>query len=180
MKLLEDGANLTVRTRYIRMCIAQALIRLMANEPLEKITITNLVKEANVSRMTFYKYFSSKLDVLTNYVYELMNLYMEDSESRTEIGRFRELKHIHHCIDFFKTYHVEMKTLIDSNMFGVIINVVNDYMDTYILPFCDYSSYELYCYAGGLCNTYMKWIETGMKETTYEIAEMIHKRLGRK
>ena len=180
MRQTECGVNLTVRNRHIRMCIAKALIQLMEKESLEHITITALVKVANVSRMTFYKYYTCKMEVLTDYVYEIMNVYMEETKERTDIGRFRELKHICHCFEFFKSYHLEIGILVKSNMYSVIINVLNDYMDTYILPICDYSRYELYYYAGALCNTYIKWIEADMKETPEEIATMVYKHLGRK
>ena len=60
-------------------------------------------------------------------------------------------------------------------MYSVIINAVNNYMDTYVLPISHYSRYELYYYAGALCNTYIKWVESGMIEAPEEIARMVYK-----
>lgn len=60
-------------------------------------------------------------------------------------------------------------------MYSVIINAVNDYMDTYVLPASRYSRYELYYYAGALCNIYIKWLESGMLEAPEEIAKMVYK-----
>ena len=78
MRKTETGVNFTVRNQPIRICIAQALINLLAKKPLEDITITELVKAAHVSRMTFYKYYASKQDVLSDYMYEMMNQYMQE------------------------------------------------------------------------------------------------------
>ena len=58
-------------------------------------------------------------------------------------------------------------------MHAVIMNALNSYMDTYVLPTSKFSRYELYYYAGALCNTYLKWIESGMHETPDEIATMV-------
>lgn len=179
MRQSESGTNLTARNQYIRMCIAKTLIQLMETKPLDEITITALVKEANVSRMTFYKYYTSKQEVLQDYMYEIMNDYMEETKQRTDIGVFRELKHIYHCFEFFKKHSEAIMILTKANMYSVIINALNDYMDTYVLPSFPYSRYELYYYAGALCNTYIKWIESGMKETPEEIAGMVYRHLGK-
>ena len=172
------GVNFTARNQHIRMCIANALIQLMETKSLEQITITALVKVANVSRMTFYKYYTSKQEVLEDYMYELMNAYMEETKQRHDIGVFRELKHICHCFEFFKQHSESIKILTGANMYSVIINAVNDYMDTYVLPVFPYSRYELYYYAGALCNTYIKWIEKGMVESPDEIAALLYRNLG--
>lgn len=179
MRRSEGGTNLTARNQYIRMCIARTLIQLMEYKPLDEITITALVKEANVSRMTFYKYYKSKQEVLEDYMYEIMNAYMEEVKKRTDIGAFHELKHICHCFKFFEQYSPFIKILTKANMYSVIINALNDYMDIYVLPNFPYSRYELYYYAGALCNTYIKWIELGMKETPEEIAALVYRHLGK-
>lgn len=177
MRQSEGGTNLTARNQYIRMCIARTVISLMRTQALEDITITALVKEANVSRMTFYKYYGSKQEVLADYMYEIMNAYMEDTKKRADIGVFHELKHICHCFEFFKQYSEQIKILANANMYSVIINALNNYMDTYILPIFPYSRYELYYYAGALCNTFIKWIESGMEETPEEIATLVYRHL---
>ena len=180
MRKSEGGTNLTTRNQYVRLCIAESLLRLMEEKPFEKITITEIVKRASVSRMTFYKYYSAKLEVLSDYMYEIVNDYMEESRRRTDIGNFRDYKHICHCFTFFKQYSSFILILIHANMHAVIMNALNDYMDTYVLPTSEFSRYELYYYAGALCNTYLKWIESGMNESPDEIAMMVKLAVGTK
>ena len=165
---------MTERNLFVRMYIANTLLTLMGNKPLEEITITELVKQANVSRMTFYKYYKSKMEVLTDYMYEMVNAYMEDAKKNKDIGDLHEYKHICHCFRFFQQYGPAIMTLVSANMYSVIINALNDYMDTYILPISMHTKYELYYYAGALCNTYIKWMEAGAKETPEEIARMVY------
>ncbi|HAB62159.1 MAG TPA: TetR/AcrR family transcriptional regulator, partial [Lachnospiraceae bacterium] len=57
MRVSEGGANLTNRNQHVRLCIARSLLKLMEDKSFEKITITEIVNNANVSRMTFYKYY---------------------------------------------------------------------------------------------------------------------------
>ncbi|MBE6024537.1 MAG: TetR/AcrR family transcriptional regulator [Cellulosilyticum sp.] len=174
-----NGIPFTERNQYARMCIAKALISILEHKSMEDITITSLVKVANVSRMTFYKYYASKQEVLADYMYEIVHAYMEDAARRGDIGKFREQKHICHCFTFFKQYSHTIMTLVKANMYSVIINAINDYMDYYVLSSKDYSKYELYYYAGALCNTYIKWIEGGMAETAEEISTVVYKHINR-
>ena len=62
------------------MCIAQAVIELMKNDPIEKITVSAVVKRAGVSRMTFYNYYHTLVDALTDYLEELVAEYLVESE----------------------------------------------------------------------------------------------------
>lgn len=173
MRVSKGGTNLTTRNQHIRLCIARSLLKLMEEKTFEKITITEIVNNANVSRMTFYKYYNSKQEVLSDYMYEIVNSYMEETKKRSDIGNFRDYKHICHCFEFFRQYSPFILTLIHANMHAVIINALNDYMDIYVLPTSHYGRYELYYYSGALCNIYMKWIESGLQETPEEIATMV-------
>ena len=61
------GSNFTKRNRFTRQCIGEAMIALMQDKNYEEITISDIVKKAGVSRMTFYHYFQSKTDALNNF-----------------------------------------------------------------------------------------------------------------
>lgn len=49
-----------VRTLRSRQLLSDALIELMKSKPLEKITVNDIVKKANVARTTFYAQFKDK------------------------------------------------------------------------------------------------------------------------
>lgn len=52
------------RTRYTRRVIKEAMLALMAKKPFPKITVTELCKEADINRGTFYIHFYDTEDVL--------------------------------------------------------------------------------------------------------------------
>lgn len=49
---------------YSRHYITEALFRLMEDTPYNEITVSDVARKAGVGRATFYRYFSSKEDVL--------------------------------------------------------------------------------------------------------------------
>lgn len=55
----------TETTEYLKECIADALLRLMETQPVDKIKIQDITDLAGVGRMTYFRYFSSKGEVLS-------------------------------------------------------------------------------------------------------------------
>ena len=51
--------------------ITEAMIQLLEDHPLEDIAITDLVKRAGVGRVSFYRNYTSKEDVLVRYLHDL-------------------------------------------------------------------------------------------------------------
>ena len=60
-------------------------------------------------------------------------------------------------------------------MYRIIIETVNKYMDTCVVPVSQYTQYELYYYAGALTDVFLKWLESGIVEAPEKIAEMVYK-----
>lgn len=52
--------------KLTRECLTTALMQLMKEKPLEKISITELVTRAGVSRTAFYRNYSTKEDILVD------------------------------------------------------------------------------------------------------------------
>lgn len=57
--------------QIVRESLTQALLLLMQSQPFAQINITQIVEKAGVSRVSFYRNFQSKDDVLLSYLNEL-------------------------------------------------------------------------------------------------------------
>ena len=88
------------------MCIAQAVIELMKNDPIEKITVSAVVKRAGVSRMTFYNYYHTLVDALTDYLEELVAEYLVESEKDKDAGNYLEYSHILFSLNFLTAMRI--------------------------------------------------------------------------
>ncbi len=85
-----------------------ALRRLMDRKPFREISITELVEEAKVSRMAFYRNFQNKGDILIDHMEKMIQSYQQKCqgiENLTErelwIGFFREMKE-DHILDYLR------------------------------------------------------------------------------
>ena len=66
-----------LRIQKTRKSLKQALIRLLDKKPFEKISVTDICKESNISRITFYTHYDHKYGL----VQEIFNDYAEIGRS---------------------------------------------------------------------------------------------------
>ena len=59
------------RTKYTKSVIRQALFDLLKEKPLNKITVTDICKMADINRSTFYSYYEDVYALLTQIHNEL-------------------------------------------------------------------------------------------------------------
>ena len=60
------------------MCIGEAVFALMDKKEYEKIKVSDIVKRAGVSRVTFYHYYETKEDALTDFFHEIVAGYIRE------------------------------------------------------------------------------------------------------
>lgn len=53
-----------MRTKRTKKALKQAIIKLMMNESIEKISVTDICEEAEINRVTFYSHYKDKFDLL--------------------------------------------------------------------------------------------------------------------
>lgn len=169
------------RTRFTRMCIGEAVFVLMDNKEYEKIKISDIVKTAGVSRMTFYHYYETKEDALSDYFHEIVAGYIRECKNEPDkVGQFHDRSSIIHALNYFDQYETFITKLVKAKLQYILWDAINNYMDKRIMPKYKIPAYELYFYAGALLNVFLKWQERGKKETAEEIADTIMKSLGLK
>lgn len=160
------------RTRFTRMCIGEAVFALMDKKPYGEIKVSDIVKKAGVSRMTFYHYYETKEEVLEDYFHEIVAGYVRERESK-KTDTFHNMDSIVHALKYFDQYACFILKLVNARLYSLIIDAMNGYLTERILPFYAVSAYELYFYGGALLNVFIKWEEGGKCEPAETIAKTI-------
>lgn len=159
------------------MCIGESIFLLMDTKDYDKIKISDIVKKAGVSRMTFYHYYETKEDALTDYFHEIVAGYIRDCRTK-DIGKFHDMSSVVHALNYFDQYAVFILKLVHAKLHYIIIDAMNDYMQKRIMPRYAIPAYELYFYGGALLNVFLKWEEDGKYESAEEIAQVIALSMG--
>lgn len=124
-----------------KLVFAKALLQLLNTQPLEKITVTQITRQANMTRQTFYRNFEDK-EALVNWYFEKLCLEsfkeMADTTTLTEalIKKFNFIKsestffkeafksddynsltnYDYRCIYNFYKEKIETQVQLDSNL----------------------------------------------------------------
>ena len=158
--------------KLAKECIVTALIELMKTRDYASITITDLAKKAGVSRMAYYRNYTSKEDIISSFADEVGSAIHEKLASlmpRASVfdyffelfaqlgaysdlvltafhGGLGELIHTQITKNMALTFPPEGSTLIDK------------YRHVYL--------------AGAFFNIFVEWLENGKKESVAQIAQL--------
>ncbi len=154
--------------------IAEALLQLMEKKDLKEIHIKDLVAKAGVSRMSYYRYFSSKEEILQYYMKYILERYMNTVE-QNNANSFHSYEHILQSLLFFQQYKHFALCLHKAGMDSLLLDALNDYIRKQ--PAFDehkcIRSYPFYFYAGALYNIFMQWILHDTVDSAEDLAQII-------
>lgn len=163
----------TERSRFTRMCIGESIIELMSANGLDGLSVSAIAKKAGVSRMTFYYYYTDITDALTDYMKEIIASYLEARKNTPGLGNFQKYSHLVFSLKFFDQYENFFLTMSKNHLHSILMDGINAFMISYLPKEESQSLYDIYFYAGGLLNTFLKWEENGKKETAEDVAKII-------
>ena len=158
---------------YSRYYIVEALFRLMSQYEYDKIKVTDIVAKAGVGRVTFYRYFKKKEDVIL--------YYFEHNARSFELSQ----KYYPRCKDDYITVATEVfaKFRENAQVFRLIRKarleyVYLDYLnksfaESFATEHGDRSAYLPYVYAGMLFNVSMAWLDKGCSTPPAELAATV-------
>ena len=167
--------ELNKRTLKTRMAIGNAILDELEEKELNSISITDVIKRADVSRMSYYRYYESLYDALCDYLNIIVTGYMIEGGEENDPSVFMKLEHIEFSLNYFDRYARYFMILNRNGLSNILIDAVNEYMMKNILPQKKLHMYELYAYAGALLNSFLKWEEDGKRESAHNVASMIYR-----
>lgn len=162
-----------------RKLICSALIDLLLEKPLDKITVTDVVRRAEINRGTFYAHFTDIPDVINHIIQQtfsrIKDALSDNKQSFPEIPGVL-LKQIQSILeDDLDFYRRIMSSSASSQMEEQLINLTIDYLieNENEFRFADRNRYILtirFC-AGGLGNLYRDWFAGVLPLTLDELTE---------
>lgn len=159
-----------------RDALFTALLILLKTKPLSKISVTQLCQEAHVSRMFYYRNYTSFEDVITEKLERIFRNQMRFMEKHhfTDPIQFGTL-----FFSFYRTYVDELKTFIRSDLKYLIYYIFKDdiiqLFQHGMLPENRLMSdhYWQAFVSAGLTETLFDWVINGAVESDAEMGEKI-------
>ena len=162
------------KNTYVKKQITATLIDLLKKKSLSEISISELTDKAGIGRVSFYRNYQSKEDILkeesNRLIKEWGKLYESNPESAPET-LFPSL------FDFYRDHREFYTTLYNAGMSSIMMETIVGTIQ--ITP--DMNNLEAYIksfWAYGICGWLLEWIKRGMPESGKELSflfSMAHK-----
>ena len=145
--------------------IQDSLYLLMQKKPLEKITITDIIRRSGVSRSAFYKNFKSIDDIIID---SLDNVIVETTKLLDYTTGYSE--RLHYMYDVFMENKAKFIMLVNSRYCIEILNRANALTITDSLT----SKQRFYTilWNGALYNFFVEWVKKGDYDNLDELIEL--------
>ncbi len=172
--------NKDKRARRTCMLIKQALIRILHSKSISAVSVTEICREADVTRSSFYRYYTVPEDVLAEIEDELL----EKAKEHISFGDRSHKNVLTNIFEFIKTNEdINFLLLINQIDSKFIEKVVSAYYERNINSWQSIKksssvdmaeNFFIFSTAGSLA-LIRNWIIGGFKETPEELAEIIEK-----
>ena len=160
-----------------RRWIVESFFDLLHIKDLSKISVTEIVENAELDRRTFYRHFKSKEDIISFYIHEASKQY-EDMmkteivfDNRSIAGAFFNICDRHKDI---------FRLLYKQNLLHLLLNDLNGIFQKYQCKFASAEELQsanrafiLSYHIGGLCNLLIMWLSEDCKKTPAQMTEIV-------
>ncbi|MDR3598180.1 TetR/AcrR family transcriptional regulator [Clostridium sp.] len=172
MKRLDNNSQ----NKLVKECIFSSLMILMEKKNFQEISITDITNKAGVSRMAYYRNYKSKEDIITNYLDELFEAYLNEITNYEKIDTYQ---FTYMYFVYFRRHKKLITNLIKANLSILILERFDKYLHLIFEEILHndssekISKYEINYIAGGLYKVLIQWIDNGLEESDENMAKTI-------
>lgn len=177
MMIQNDKKHFSVKTE-----IENALVELLSEKPYIDITVTDLVKKANVSRTSFYRNYKSIENVVNSIVEERMQFFEQeirpvmysDNERKWREFLFHYIYQVSR--DYKKLFSKNRNNIYSMQNMTIFFLKTNEKMEREQKGKTASSIRDKYCAVGKMAlisDIIKKWADCGMEETPEEMVNYI-------
>ncbi len=165
---------------YVKACILDALLALMDETPFQDITVSDITRRAKVSRMAYYRNYTSREEILTGQLESIVGQYALFSQLSPGIEHHITPKNIAGVFERCAEQEKFILKCDDAGLGYYILDTITGYLLTYFVNDRHETmrEYILYAYASALYATVVKWLRSGMGEPVAEMADMLYRVFG--
>ena len=163
-------------TEFLKECLSDALIRLMREQKIEKISVKEIADMAGVGRATWFRNYTSKSEALTFKLVQVWNRWADERAIAVR-NRFD----LANAKDFFQ-FNYEIKHILQVVYDSKMQSVVYDAFYQVMMPQYGANAKECYqarFYSYALFGLLDEWIKRGFKESPDEMVQIFYQIMNR-
>ena len=155
-----------IANNIVKESLTDALFYLMSKKDFNNIAITELSKKAGVSRLSFYRNFDSKEDIIKKWITNITDNFLKESDISYKNDSTKD--YFIKLFTHLEKYKTEAYLIYQANLFNLLKNEFDNKLIN--LHQKEYENYKSYFIAGGIFNVYYFWLINGSKESPEVLA----------
>lgn len=181
-----SGGNAS-RNKAAREAITEALFSLMEEERFSLISVCDIVGVAGVARMSYYRNFESKEQVIEAYIDRLHDELLADDlgkgsdaqQTQGLLGEQALIRGFSRSLQRMRSEREKILALVNSGFATTLQQMMDAYLEARLgdMPVRSIGRFELYFASGALLNVLVKWLEQGAVEPPEDMARFCAKLL---
>ncbi len=152
--------------------ICEAFFILLSKQHYDSITVCDICEKAGVSRMSFYRNFESKEDLLSKGLDASINNFKNKIQSYDNINQYIIIKEL---FEGFKKYKDIVHSLLNTQVLKTLrYNAMYKLKEEIVIDQMNKTSkYIPIFYISALSSTLFEWLRDGAQESSDEMARLI-------
>lgn len=156
---------------YLKECIADALLILLKEKPVEKLTVDEIVQKAGVGRVTYFRAFRSKQEAITFKFIKMWEQYCEANDVKVrdsfDLNNARHFFNYNYAIRHIleTVYRAGLQEAVHESFYQIMLTMEHE-PD---IP----KLYRESFYAHGLYGLLDAWVKRDFRETPEEMAQTL-------
>lgn len=158
-----------------KMLIREAVIKLLVkNQDLNRVTVTDIVKEANINRGTFYNHYNNVADV----VYEMKDELVDKMDNALKKLNPKDIDNIKTFFDITTKFLQENEQIYKSIypyvskeiLYGMSNRIIKEARSR-IVPSTNITEMDLYILGNGIASTYMQYFANNISYSLTQLRD---------
>ena len=172
--------KMDARVRYTKMVVRESLLKLLAEKPIQKVTVKEICELSQINRATFYTHYQDPYDLLTQIENELFN-----DISSTLMMKLDDIDNMMKEIFLVIGKNIDLCRVLfsdngDKTFLRRILDVSRELtLSGWRMQYPRASQQQIeYLYAfviGGSGAVIEQWVRSGMQETPVKLADVARK-----
>lgn len=158
----------STKNSYVKKQLTDTLIRLLKKKKINEITVDELCKTAGVGRVSFYRNYQSKENILSEYIQNVTEDWIRQNGSlHISIPASREyiISLLNHLYDFRGFIDILLKNNLTYLLEKEFDQRISEHLRISENP------YSIAYTAGGFFKLFLYWADTGYQLSAEEIAD---------
>ena len=165
--------SLNEQSEFSKQCLTDALFLLLEHKSFQAITIKELTEKAGVSRLTFYRNFHAKEDILTRYYRINFSQYLKKLD---ETGVSSIKGALVSCFQYWKNAENHIRLILDNHLEYFLYEPFEDFLSILLQKYhvgAHLKENQIQFLIGGLYFSMIHWVSDDANLSAEDMADSI-------